>query len=120
MKIHTKLNDDLPCGTLIRWVELGLIIIYKLQFQVVSLLENQTSQITENRLGASALMQGLADGYFVSSPYYRRLFITRHKMGPILISEFEAAEKGVKEQIEKFMNNNGTHSVDYFHRKLGK
>jgi hypothetical protein len=54
MKIHTKLNDDLPCGTLYdgTW-----IIIYKLQFQVVSLL-NQTSQITE--VGASALMQGLA------------------------------------------------------------
>jgi succinate dehydrogenase / fumarate reductase flavoprotein subunit len=54
--------------------------------------------------------------------YYRRLFITRQKMGPISTDspEFEAAEKGVKEQIEKFMNNNGTHSVDYFHRKLGK
>jgi succinate dehydrogenase / fumarate reductase flavoprotein subunit len=40
-------------------------------------------------------------------------------MGPISTDspEFEAAEKGVK---ERFMNNNGTHSVDYFHRKLGK
>jgi succinate dehydrogenase / fumarate reductase flavoprotein subunit len=42
-------------------------------------------------------------------------------MGPISTDspEFEAAEKGVKEQIEKFMNNNGTHSVDIY-RKLGK
>jgi hypothetical protein len=46
MKIHTKLNDDLPALHTMM-VELGLIIIYKQQFQVVSLLENQTSQITE-------------------------------------------------------------------------
>jgi succinate dehydrogenase / fumarate reductase flavoprotein subunit len=51
--------------------------------------------------------------------HYRRLFITRHKKWDLslLILQFEAAEKGVKEQIEKFMNN-GTHSVDYFHRKI--
>jgi hypothetical protein len=63
MKIHTKLNDDLPWYT-IRWVELGLIIIYKLQFQVVSIGESNFSDHGANRLGASALMQGLADGLF--------------------------------------------------------
>jgi succinate dehydrogenase / fumarate reductase flavoprotein subunit len=61
----------------IRWVELGLIIIYKLQFQVVSIGESNFSDHGANRLGASALMQGLA-GYFVLP--YRRLFI-RHKNG---------------------------------------
>jgi succinate dehydrogenase / fumarate reductase flavoprotein subunit len=46
-------------------VELGLIIIYKLQFQVVSHWRIKLSDHGANRLGASALMQGLADGYFV-------------------------------------------------------
>jgi succinate dehydrogenase / fumarate reductase flavoprotein subunit len=54
-----------------------------------------------NRLGASALMQGLADGYFVL-PYTRRLFITRYKNGTISTDspEFEAAEKGVKGRLK--------------------
>jgi succinate dehydrogenase / fumarate reductase flavoprotein subunit len=47
------------------WEELGLIITYKLQFLDVSLLESNFSDHGANRLGASALMQGLADGYFV-------------------------------------------------------
>jgi succinate dehydrogenase / fumarate reductase flavoprotein subunit len=70
-------NDDLPCGTLYDG-ELGLIIIYKLG--CFSIGESNFSDHGANRLGASALMQGLADGYFVL-PYYRRLFITRHKNG---------------------------------------
>jgi hypothetical protein len=57
-----NLNDDLP-GTLYDgW---NLIIIYKQQFQVVSIGESNFSDHGANRLGASALMQGLADGYFV-------------------------------------------------------
>jgi hypothetical protein len=63
MKIHTKLNDDLPCGTLYDgW---NLIIIYKLQFQVVFSKRNFSDHGANIRI--SALMQGLADGYFV--PY---------------------------------------------------
>jgi succinate dehydrogenase / fumarate reductase flavoprotein subunit len=118
MKIHTKLNDDLPAVHYT--MELGLIIIYKLQFQVVSHWRIKLLRSRSKQIRASALMQGF-DGYFVL-PYTIGDYLSPDiKMGPISTDspEFEAAEKGVKE-IEKFMNNNGTHSVDYFHRKLGK
>lgn len=75
-----------------------------------------------NRLGASALMQGLADGYFVL-PYtigdYLAADIRTGKISTEL-PEFEEAERVVKERLAFFINNKGTHSVDYFHRKLGK
>ncbi len=75
-----------------------------------------------NRLGASALMQGLADGYFVL-PYtiggYLSNEIRTGKI-PTDLPEFEAAEKEVTERLEKLINNKGTKSVDYFHKKLGK
>ena len=75
-----------------------------------------------NRLGASALMQGLADGYFVL-PYTMGDYLSDDiRTGTIQIDspEFEAAEKEVKDQLDAFINNKGTHSVDYYHRKLGK
>ena len=75
-----------------------------------------------NRLGASALMQGLADGYFVL-PYTMGDYLSddiRTGTIPIDSPEFEAAEKEVKDQLDAFINNKGTHSVDYYHRKLGK
>ncbi|MGB0973730.1 MAG: FAD-binding protein, partial [Flavobacteriaceae bacterium] len=75
-----------------------------------------------NRLGASALMQGLADGYFVL-PYtigdYLSNDIRTGKI-PTDTAEFDQAEKDVKDRINFFINNNGTKSVDYFHKKLGK
>ncbi len=75
-----------------------------------------------NRLGASALMQGLADGYFVL-PYtigdYLSSDIRTGKI-PTDTVEFDEAERNVRTQLEHFINNNGTHSVDYFHKKLGK
>ncbi|MBC6400023.1 MAG: fumarate reductase/succinate dehydrogenase flavoprotein subunit [Ekhidna sp.] len=75
-----------------------------------------------NRLGASALMQGLADGYFVL-PYTIGDYLADDiRTGTIRTdtTEFDEAEKAVKERIEFFVNNKGKHSVDYFHRKLGK
>jgi succinate dehydrogenase / fumarate reductase flavoprotein subunit len=74
-----------------------------------------------NRLGASALMQGLADGYFVL-PYTIGDYLAKDiKTGkiPTNTKEFDEAENKVREQLEKFINNKGTHSVDYFHKKLG-
>ncbi|UUV22628.1 fumarate reductase/succinate dehydrogenase flavoprotein subunit [Paenimyroides aestuarii] len=75
-----------------------------------------------NRLGASALMQGLADGYFVL-PYtigdYLADDIRTGKISTDL-PEFVEAENNVRAMIDHFMNNKGTHSVDYFHKKLGK
>lgn len=75
-----------------------------------------------NRLGASALMQGLADGYFVL-PYTIGDYLSDDiRTGPIPTDtpEFDEAEKSVREQLEKFINNKGTKPVDYFHKKLGK
>jgi succinate dehydrogenase / fumarate reductase flavoprotein subunit len=75
-----------------------------------------------NRLGASALMQGLADGYFVL-PYTIGDYLSDDiRTGKIATDtpEFDAAEKEVSERIEFFVNNKGTHSVDYYHKKLGK
>ncbi|MEP5611251.1 MAG: fumarate reductase/succinate dehydrogenase flavoprotein subunit [Cyclobacteriaceae bacterium] len=75
-----------------------------------------------NRLGASALMQGLADGYFVL-PYTIGDYLAddiRTGEIPTDSAEFDEAEKSVKAQIDFFINNKGTHSVDHFHKKFGK
>lgn len=74
-----------------------------------------------NRLGASALMQGLADGYFVL-PYTIADYLADDiRTGFIKTDtpEFEEAEKSVRDQINFFLNNNGTKTVDHFHKKLG-
>ncbi len=75
-----------------------------------------------NRLGASALMQGLADGYFVL-PYTIGDYLSDDiRTGPISSDtpEFEEAEQNVLDRIHKLMSANGIHSVDYYHKKLGK
>ena len=75
-----------------------------------------------NRLGASALMQGLADGYFVL-PYTIGDYLSPDiKTGKISTEtqEFIDAENNVKAQINSLMNAKGTKPVDYFHKKLGK
>jgi succinate dehydrogenase / fumarate reductase flavoprotein subunit len=75
-----------------------------------------------NRLGASALMQGLADGYFVL-PYTIGDYLADDiRTGEIATAtpEFEEAENEVKQRLESFINNNGSKPVDYFHKKLGK
>lgn len=75
-----------------------------------------------NRLGASALMQGLADGYFVL-PYTIGDYLSKDiRTGRIStdLPEFVEAENNVRTQLERFMNNNGKHTVDHFHKKLGK
>ena len=75
-----------------------------------------------NRLGASALMQGLADGYFVL-PYTIGEYLSDDiKTGKISTDskEFKDAEKSVYEKIDSLMKNKGSKSVDYFHKKLGK
>lgn len=75
-----------------------------------------------NRLGASALMQGLADGYFVL-PYTIGNYLSddiRTGSIPTDTPEFDQAEKEVKDLLNRFINNQGTKPVDYFHKKLGK
>ena len=75
-----------------------------------------------NRLGASALMQGLADGYFVL-PYTIGDYLSDDiSTGKISTDskEFEESEKGVQDLLLKLTSNKGKNSVDYYHKKLGK
>jgi succinate dehydrogenase / fumarate reductase flavoprotein subunit len=74
-----------------------------------------------NRLGASALMQGLADGYFVL-PYTIANYLSadiRTGAIPTNTPEFDQAETEIKNKVDFFLTNKGTHSVDHFHKQLG-
>jgi len=74
-----------------------------------------------NRLGASALMQGLADGYFVI-PYTLGDYLATTKLEKVTTDhpEFRAAKAAVEERTKKLLSINGTRTVDSFHRELGK
>ena len=74
-----------------------------------------------NRLGASALMQGLADGYFVI-PYTIGPFLSGEIRTPAIKTdapEFEEAENATRARLEKLMSIGGSRSVESFHRELG-
>jgi len=86
-----------------------------------SLGEANFSDHGANRLGASALMQGLADGYFVL-PYTIGDYLGNEIMVPKIntnLPEFEAAEKAVVGKLEQLFNIKGKTPVDHFHKKLG-
>ena len=103
----------------------GIWVDYELMTTVPGLFsigECNFSDHGANRLGASALMQGLADGYFVL-PYTIQNYLADQIQVPRFSTdrpEFDEAERIVKERLAYFINNKGTHSVDYFHKKLGK
>ncbi|ALM21208.1 succinate dehydrogenase [Nonlabens sp. MIC269] len=102
----------------------GLWVDYNLQTTVPGCFaagEANFSDHGANRLGASALMQGLADGYFVL-PYTIGDYLSNEiRTGEISTDtpEFDEAEKDVRNRISKLMNGSGKHSVDYYHKKLG-
>lgn len=103
----------------------GLWVDYHLQTTVPGLFavgEANFSDHGANRLGASALMQGLADGYFVL-PYtigdYLAPMLGQSKVDTSA-EEFEVAENEVRGRIDQFLSIKGTRSVDWFHRELGK
>ena len=103
----------------------GVWVDYNLMTTVPGLFalgEANFSDHGANRLGASALMQGLADGYFVA-PYtigtYLSKDITTGKISTNL-PEFEEAENNARKRMEGFLNNNGNTPVESFHRDLGK
>jgi succinate dehydrogenase / fumarate reductase flavoprotein subunit len=103
----------------------GLWVDYELMTTVPGLYalgEANFSEHGANRLGASALMQGLADGYFVI-PYTVGSYLSndiRTGKIPTDLPEFEAAEKEVRDRIEHLLNTKGTKPVDYYHKRLGK
>ena len=102
----------------------GIWVDYELQTSIPGLFaagEANFSDHGANRLGASALMQGLADGYFVL-PYTLQNYLAdeiyNDRVSPNT-PEFENAEAEVRQRIEKLMSIKGTKTVDHFHKKLG-
>ncbi|HMX80647.1 MAG TPA: FAD-binding protein, partial [Ferruginibacter sp.] len=103
----------------------GLWVDYELMTTVPGLYalgEANFSDHGANRLGASALMQGLADGYFVI-PYTLGNYLAdeiRTASIPTSHPAFEETEKAVSERINKLMSIKGTQTVESFHKRLGK
>ncbi len=101
----------------------GLWVDYNLMSNVPGLFvigEANFSDHGANRLGASALMQGLADGYFIL-PYTIGDYLAKHPNRPKATDwkEFDEAEQGVKDRLNKLLSVKGKRSVDSFHRELG-
>ena len=130
-QMYEKIVDENPYKTpmmiypAVHYTMGGLWVDYNLQTTIPGCYaagEANFSDHGANRLGASALMQGLADGYFVL-PYtigdYLADDIRTGKI-PTDTPEFDQAEKEVTDRIEKLMSAKGEHSVDYYHKKLGK
>ena len=130
-QMYEKIVDENPYETpmmiypAVHYTMGGIWVDYNLQTSVPGLYaigEANFSDHGANRLGASALMQGLADGYFVL-PYTIGNYLSDDiRTGPISTEtkEFDEAEKNVREKIDSFINNKGNKPVDYFHKKLGK
>ena len=102
----------------------GLWVDYNLMTNIPGLYacgEANFSDHGANRLGASALMQGLADGYFVL-PYTIGNYLAgeSYDKTPVDHEAFKAAEKDVKDTIEKLLSIKGDKSVDHYHKELGK
>ena len=102
----------------------GIWVDYNLMTTIPGLYaigEANFSDHGANRLGASALMQGLADGYFVL-PYTIGDYLSHKIQAPKVKTDtkaFDEAEKGVKDKISKLLSINGKQSVDDIHKKLG-
>ncbi|WP_190810501.1 fumarate reductase/succinate dehydrogenase flavoprotein subunit [Flagellimonas sp. S3867] len=130
-QMYEKIVDENPYKTpmmiypAVHYTMGGLWVDYNLQTTIEGCYcagEANFSDHGANRLGASALMQGLADGYFVL-PYTIGDYLSDDiRTGPIPTDspEFDAVEKEVRDRMEKLMSGTGIHSVDYYHKKLGK
>lgn len=130
-QMYEKIVDQNPYETpmmiypAVHYTMGGLWVDYNLMTNVPGLYcigEANFSDHGANRLGASALMQGLADGYFVL-PYTIGDYLAQDiRTGeiPTDTPEFDEAEKNVQDSLDHLINNNGTHSVDHFHKRLGK
>ncbi|MBL7698159.1 MAG: fumarate reductase/succinate dehydrogenase flavoprotein subunit [Chitinophagaceae bacterium] len=129
--MYTKITGEDPYTTPMRiypavhYTMGGLWVDYELTTSVPGLYamgEANFSDHGANRLGASALMQGLADGYFVIPYTIGNYLANEIRTAPIPVShpEFEAAENAVSERINKLMGINGKQTVESFHKRLGK
>ncbi|MBP7219521.1 MAG: fumarate reductase/succinate dehydrogenase flavoprotein subunit [Paludibacteraceae bacterium] len=129
-QMYEKIVDDNPYETpmmiypAIHYTMGGIWVDYELQTSVKGLFcigEANFSDHGANRLGASALMQGLADGYFVL-PYTIQNYLADQIQVPRMstdLPEFIEAEKEVNDKIQKLLSIQGQRSVDSIHRELG-
>ena len=129
-QMYQKITDDNPYETpmmiypAIHYTMGGIWVDYELQTSVKGLFcagEANFSDHGANRLGASALMQGLADGYFVL-PYTLQNYLADQIQVPRFstdLPEFKEAEDGVRAKIEKIMAVQGSRTVDSIHKELG-
>jgi succinate dehydrogenase / fumarate reductase flavoprotein subunit len=130
-EMYEKITGDDPYKTpmkiypAVHYTMGGIWVDYNLETNIPGLFaigECNFSDHGANRLGASALMQGLADGYFVL-PYTIGQFLSGEIRTPRIeptLPEFDQAEKDVRNRIDQLINNEGTQSVESFHRRLGK
>ena len=130
-QMYEKIVDENPYKTpmmiypAVHYTMGGLWVDYNLQTTVEGLYATGEANFSDhgaNRLGASALMQGLADGYFVL-PYTIGDYLSKDiRTGeiPTDTKEFDQAENEVKDRINKLMSGSGARSVDYYHKTLGK
>ena len=130
-QMYEKITDDNPYKTpmmiypAVHYTMGGIWVDYNLMTSIPGCYATGEANFSDhgaNRLGASALMQGLADGYFVL-PYTIGDYLAddiRTGAIPTDTPEFEQAENEVKERLNFFINNKGTKTVDYFHKRLGK
>ncbi|NLO50271.1 MAG: fumarate reductase/succinate dehydrogenase flavoprotein subunit [Bacteroidales bacterium] len=129
-QMYEKIVDENPYETpmmifpAVHYTMGGLWVDYELQTTIPGLFaagEANFSDHGANRLGASALMQGLSDGYFVL-PYTIQNYLADQINVPFISTDqpaFDTAEKDVKEQLQKLLAIKGNKTVDTFHRKLG-
>jgi succinate dehydrogenase / fumarate reductase flavoprotein subunit len=129
-QMYQQITDENPYETpmkiypAVHYTMGGVWVDYNLQSTIPGCFvagEANFSDHGANRLGASALMQGLADGYFVL-PYTIANYLSNEiRTGEISTEskEFEQAEMDIAESISKLMNVKGNKSVDHFHKRLG-
>jgi succinate dehydrogenase / fumarate reductase flavoprotein subunit len=130
-EMYEKITDQNPYKTpmmifpAVHYTMGGLWVDYNLMTTIPGCYATGEANFSDhgaNRLGASALMQGLADGYFVL-PYTIGDYLSDDiRTGRISTDteEFDQAEKEVKERVQKLFDAKGKNPVDYYHKKLGK
>lgn len=129
-QMYEKITNDNPYKTpmmiypAIHYTMGGLWVDYELQTTIPGLFaigEANFSDHGANRLGASALMQGLADGYFIL-PYTLQNYLADQIRVPRFstgLPEFNEAEEAINKRIKTLMDNKGSRSVDSLHKELG-
>ncbi len=129
--MYERIVDDNPYETpmmiypAIHYTMGGLWVDYELQSSIPGLFVGGEANFSDhgaNRLGASALMQGLSDGYFVL-PYTMQNYLADQITVDRITTdteEFDEAEKAVQERIDKLLSINGTETVDSIHKRLGR